>query len=255
MRFARRIQIDIDSRLEAAAHREPDYAGWTVDNDRLGKKTYRTFVGGLWEEMGRRQLDFLKARGLRPEHKFLDVGCGSLRAGHLLVDYLEPGNYYGIDINRSLIETGYKHELTEEQRARLPVANLRETDRFDAAFGVTFDMAIAQSVFTHMSLNNGRLCLQRIAKLTDPGARFFVTFFEGEDSRPIDGIHGKAFTERNPYWYYRDDMRWMAERTPWAFEYIGAWGHPRGQRMVQYTRTPGESYLPLPGRPLLGRRD
>jgi hypothetical protein len=37
------------------------------------------------------------------------------------------------------------------------VANLRSTDRFDNDFGVAFDVAIAQSVFTHMPLNMMRL--------------------------------------------------------------------------------------------------
>jgi ubiquinone/menaquinone biosynthesis C-methylase UbiE len=29
----------------------------------------------------------------------LEIGCGSLSAGHLFIDYLGTGNYYGIDIS------------------------------------------------------------------------------------------------------------------------------------------------------------
>lgn len=81
----------------------------------------------------------------------------------MLVDYLQPGNYYGIDINHSVLQAGYDRELDDDQRARLPAENLRATDRFDIDFGVQFDMGIAQSVFTHMSLNHIRLCLYRVA--------------------------------------------------------------------------------------------
>ena len=99
--------------------------------------------------MGKLQRDFLIEQGLKPEHRFLDVGCGSLRAGVRLVDYLEPGHYHGLDINPEVIRLGYDDELSDEQRERLPSTNLHATDRFDADFGVKFDMAIAQSVFTH----------------------------------------------------------------------------------------------------------
>jgi len=64
----------------------------------------------------------------------------------------------------SLPVAGYANELDDAGRARLPSKNLRATDRFDADFGVEFDMAIAQSVFTHVSLNWIRLCLARVAQ-------------------------------------------------------------------------------------------
>ncbi len=38
-------------------------------------------VGGLWDEIGQLQFDFLRAKGLLPRHKLLDFGCGSLRGG------------------------------------------------------------------------------------------------------------------------------------------------------------------------------
>jgi SAM-dependent methyltransferase len=229
---------EIERRIEVPGHREPDYAGFEITEERRERGVHRGFVGGLWDEMGELQLSFLKDRGLRPDQRFLDVGCGSLRAGRLLVDYLEPGHYYGSDINPDLLETGYRHELDDLQRARLPVSNLRTTDRFDNDFGVAFDMAIAQSVFTHIPLNMMRLCLHRVAKVMKPGGRFYVTFFEAAAGFPLDGVaEGRLlYTERNPYWYYRNDLRWVARRSPWEFRYIGDWKHPNHQRMVEYTR-------------------
>ncbi len=130
----------------------------------------------MWEELGKLQVDFLVGQGLKSDHTFLDVGCGSLRAGRLLVDYLDPLHYYGIDINIDVMKAGYDNELTDEQRSRMPLANLRCTDRFDADFAIPFDMAIAQSVFTHLSLNQIRLCLFRLSKVMQPGGRFLRRF-------------------------------------------------------------------------------
>jgi SAM-dependent methyltransferase len=224
--------------------RMPDPFDYAVDLKRqqIERGKHRRRVGGLWEEMGKLQLDFLVKQGLRPEHRFLDVACGSLRAGRHLVDYLDPGNYYGIDINQSLLDAGYDVELSEEQRARLPRTNLARSDRFECDFGAPFDFAIAQSLFTHISLNHIRLCLHQVAGQMRPGGKFYVTFFEGRPSFPVDkimheeGARRSKYTEHNVYWYYRADMRWAANHGPWKFRYVGDWGHPRHQKMVELTR-------------------
>lgn len=232
------MRYEVECRIEAR-HGEPDYQGKTFAPGEVEAARHRTFVGGLWEEMGRHQLDWLRAQGLRPEERFLDVGCGALRAGRFLAGYLDPGNYYGIDVNKDLIELGYGRELDDATRARLPITNLRMTDRFDADFGVRFDRAIAQSLFTHLNLNQIRLCLYRLATVVRPGGKFYATFGERVRSYPLDGTDKtRRYSERNVFWYYRSDMRWVAGFSPWDFEYVGDWGHPRGQKMVVYTRRP-----------------
>ena len=61
----------------------------------------REFVGGLWEEIGELQFQFMVAQGLRPEHRLVDIGCGALRGGLHFVRYLDRGHYYGLDLNRT----------------------------------------------------------------------------------------------------------------------------------------------------------
>jgi len=234
----------VESRIEAV-RREPDYAGEVFTEERRQRGAHRAFVGGGWDKHGLRQLDFLVSQGLRPDHVLLDVGAGAFRAGRHFIDYLDPGHYYGIDINPSLLQVGYDHELSDEQRAKLPIGNIHATDRFDADFGdVRFDIALAQSVFSHVSLNHARVCLHRVAKVTKPGARFFVTFFEGPEGTPIDKmlVNPRRFHERNPYWYTRSDMQWVARDEPWRMRYIGDWGHPAGQRMLEFTRLSDEEF-------------
>jgi SAM-dependent methyltransferase len=197
-------------------------------------------VGGYWDRVGKLQLEFLIANGLEPGARFLDLGCGSLRAGIHLVDYLESGNYYGIDIDEELLTAGYTLELSPEQRLKLPRDHLRRTDRFDVDFGVSFDHAIAQSVFTHLPLNHIRLCLYRVAAHMNVGGKFFVTFREAPPDFPLDGVlrrgKGTRYTERDPFWYWRSDIEWAASFAPWRFRYIGDWGHPRNQHMVELVR-------------------
>jgi len=218
--------------------REVDYTQHFTE-DQIEAGAHRVRVGGKWEKMGRLQYDFLLSQGLQPGHRVLDVGCGALRGGVHFVDYLEPSGYYGVDVNESLLDAGYAKELTDPLRDKLPRDHLRATDRFDCDFGVQFDVALAQSLFTHVSLNHIRLCLVRVARAVRPGGRFFATFFEVPPDHPVDAVlpgRQGRWTERNPFFYYRQDLRWAAEWAPWDFRYIGGWGHPQGQRMVEFRR-------------------
>lgn len=211
---------------------------------------YRDRVGGLWDELGELQLRFLIAQGLRPEHRLLDMGCGALRGGVRFVEYLDPGHYFGVDVNQSLLEAGYERELDDALRAKLPRENLRVSDRFQCNFGVRFDFAIAQSLFTHLSFNQIRLCLFRVARNTSPGGRFFATYFEVPPShrldRPLSG--GRLWTERNVFFYYRRDLDYAAGTLPWRVRHMGDWGHPRGQVMVEFRRRHPSGLRPRLGR-------
>ena len=72
----------------------------------IGAGHYSSYVGPpkLWDELGASQFRLLTALGLRENHRLLDVGCGALRAGRLLMPYLNKGCYYGIEPNMWLVE-------------------------------------------------------------------------------------------------------------------------------------------------------
>jgi SAM-dependent methyltransferase len=194
----------------------------------------------MWDEIGRLQFDFLVAKGLAPEHRLLDVGCGSLRGGVHFARYLAAGHYYGIDLNESLIEAGYEAELRSDGlHNRVPRENLRQSSDFDfAAFNVRFDYALGLSLFTHLSLNTIRTCLERLGPVMRRDGRFFVTVFELADDRPSwRPIHHdpggiSTYGDRDPYHYRQSDIAYIAESAGWSFEWIGAFGHPRDQQMV-----------------------
>ena len=71
--------------------------GRQLTDAEIESRAHRELVGGLWEELGVLQFEFLVKRGLKPHHRLLDVGCGALRGGVHFVRYLDPGCYHGID--------------------------------------------------------------------------------------------------------------------------------------------------------------
>jgi SAM-dependent methyltransferase len=204
---------------------------------RIANAGHRRVIGGLWEELGTLQREFLISQGLEPHHLVLDIGCGSLRAGLPLTRFLEPSGYYGIDISESLIETGYQQEIvTAGLVDRLPRDHLHVTDAFAAPFGVWFDFGIAQSLFSHLSLNYFSNCLAALAGTFKTGGVIYATFFEGEGEqveRP-DGIITRS--TREPFHFPKAEILAMAT-SDWTLEWVGDWGHPRGQIMVRARRT------------------
>ncbi len=51
-------------------------------------------------------LEFLQKYGLQPTDVAVDYGCGSLRLGRAVIDYLEPGKFWGVDITDEFYKLG-----------------------------------------------------------------------------------------------------------------------------------------------------
>ena len=205
---------------------------------------HREAIGGLWDEMGKLQLDMMVGYGLRRDHLLLDIGCGSFRGGVQFAAYLEPDRYYGMDLSRELIDAGYEKELVPLGLDRkVKRENLLDDSNFDfERFGVSFDRAIAISVFTHLPLDLARVCLERLAPVMKSGGMFFATFFECPQNEPTHKpIHHKmgitTHAGHDPFHHKRDDFFYLCTGLPWQPVYVGDFNHPRGQHLMQFVRT------------------
>lgn len=251
MSFGRRLRSKLLGNLfglESRKYKDSKINSY-YDNKGLSKRDikkglHRKNVGGMWEEIGKLQFSFLIEQGLAPDMKFLDLGCGSLRGGIHFINYLEPGNYYGMDVNAPLVEAGYNIELKKAGLThKLPKTNLILENQFKTSrFGILFDYALAVSVFTHLPLNHIRLCFIELSKSMKSGGKFYATFFECPDRVPIEQKiehqPGGVVTniEQDPYHYKRSDFLWCIEGLSWKMQYIGDWNHPRAQKMVCFTK-------------------
>jgi len=197
---------------------------------------HRAFVGGLWKELGILQFEFMKKIGLLPKHKLLDVGCGAMRGGLYFVDYLDAGNYYGLDINTSLIEAAKIELSAAGLESKAP--HLLVDDRFHfSLFDTEFDYALAVSVFTHLDANRILRCLINMQKNLKPGGRFYATFFEAPESLHLNAIKhtpGGVVTnyDSDPFHYSYSEMKYLAEQAGMKMEGVIDWLHPRNQKML-----------------------
>jgi SAM-dependent methyltransferase len=211
--------------------------------DEIAAGHHRQAVGGMWDEIGRLQRDFLISRGLRPEHRFVDVGCGALRGGIHFVAYLAHGHYHGLDINSSLIEAG-RMELKSaglDQKG----ANLLVNDQFDLTpFGKSFDYGLALSVFTHVPFNTIVRCLTRVREVLAARGRFFATFFQAPRPAYLERLVHKrggicTHYDCDPFHLSYDEIRIASELAGLSVTLIGEWNHPRDQKMLEFTHQRG----------------
>lgn len=147
-----------------------------------GDYEYRTHVGPVenYDTFSANQFSLLTALGLREDHKLLDIGCGSLRAGRLFIPYLLPDRYFAIEPEAWLVEQGFIHELGHDiVEIKRPTFDANEDFRL-SVFGEQFDYMIAQSVFSHTSQAQMRNCFAEAKKVLAPNGVFAATFFEGD---------------------------------------------------------------------------
>lgn len=202
---------------------------------------HREVIGGLWDELGNLQLNFLVNRGVKPTHRVLDIGCGSLRFGVRAVEYLNAGMYWGTDLSQDLIEAGYDEEIVPAGLSwKLPRANLLTDAEFEfRGIPGQIDVVIAQSVFTHLPIDLLRTCLSNLAGHVEGRCTFFATFFVVDDvdlGGPFRHEPGAVVTHQDsdPYHHSLTQIAGAAQGSPWSIEYIGDWGHPRSQQMVAF---------------------
>ena len=217
---------------------ENQYIDKELAAQRLATGQHRAFVGGMWDEIGQLQFDYMISKGLASSDKFIDVGCGSLRGGLHFIRHLNPAHYFGFDVNPELIEAGLIHEIEPlglmDKVAR---ENLVAADGFNFPEGWS-DMksGIALSLFTHLTLNSIALCLTRLRPVMASGARFYATIFHVEpeqQTHSVEQVPGiVTYMCQDPYHYTRADMDYIAQKTGWSVIDIETFNHPRNQSMV-----------------------
>ena len=159
------------------------------------------------------------------------------------VNYLDPGKYWGSDLNQSLLMAGYEKEIVPAGlAAKLPRQNLVTDGEFTFdGLPHAFDFAIAQSLFTHLPFNHIRLCLTNLAKHVESACDFYATFFIAPDgSLTKTCLHEPGdittFPHKDPFHYSVDDLHYLTSGLPWTAKYIGDWNHPRSQKMVLFSK-------------------
>jgi len=195
------------------------------ENLNAGDKHYKAYVGPpkKYDLVGAMQFNLLTAFGLRDYHKLLDIGCGSLRSGKILIPYLRKGNYYGVEPNKWLIDDGIKYELGEEIIA-LKAPSFSYSAEFDfGTFNEKFDYLMAQSIFSHAASAQIIKCLKEAKRVMKPECLFLATFVLGKESYSgSEWVYPACVTYTHDY-----VLKMIREQNLDAIK--TKWLHPNGQ--------------------------
>jgi SAM-dependent methyltransferase len=191
-------------------------------------KEHRSYVGPgeSYDLIAAMTFNLLTSYGLRGHHRVLDIGCGSLRNGRLLIQYLDAGNYVGVEPNYWLLDDAMKYETGNE------IMEMKQTtfivDNKIEKYDNYFDYVFAQSIFSHAGFDIMGSWFQDIKRVLKPDGFCFFTYFKSVHS-------DKSKTG----WAYPDcvkhcieDIKFLADELSMeAFDiYVP---HPHDQQWVQ----------------------
>lgn len=229
--------------------RQPDAARRLLLRVRSRPSARHAEVGpaDLWALKRRFQFDFLRSRGLQPEHRLLDIGCGTLRGGIPLIEYLEPEHYVGIEARAEVLQEARK-ELAEAGLEHKRPLLIHATEPAELQLDAPLDYVWAFEVLIHLTdeLLDGYLDLA--ARSLAENGQFYanIQFGEREDGK------WKQFPM---VWRPRQFYEQAASRRGLAMREIGTLrelGHRTGgwkqdeQMMVCFTRA-SDSHQPEQG--------
>jgi SAM-dependent methyltransferase len=135
---------------------------------------YKKGLFARWHAMQKWQFEALRIIGLQPDHRFLDIGCGVLRLGMVLIPYLESDRYFGTDPVPAYLETSRRYAASVLKTDKQFSLLLDRSFEFHK-FGKKFDYAMAHSVFTHMTSQEISACFRCLAGVMAPGGKLLFT--------------------------------------------------------------------------------
>ncbi len=127
----------------------------------------------LWKMKRDFQITFLKNQGLKKTNKLLDIGCGVLRGGIPIIEYLDKGNYYGTEVREEVLAEGKKelkaHHLEHKTPTLISGAGFN-----DFNLNSTFDIIFAFSVLIHLEDEIAKSCFDFVRKQLSENGVFFA---------------------------------------------------------------------------------
>lgn len=213
--YWRRLLRDAGLRLKHRDHVSYYRAVMADDSSRSPNSAVGSGSRERWMALGAMQFDYLKGHGLRPQDRLLEIGCGNLRAGWRFIDYLDPGNYYGVDISPDIIIAGQETLVEFELQNKLPRFVVVRDLKLEFLPEGFFSVAHAHSVFSHTPIEIIEECLSNIGRVLQPGGYFDFTF------NRTTGTEYQVL--REDFYYRTETLLALAERCGLRGEFMADW--------------------------------
>src|SRR5437764_3537633 len=155
-----------------------------------GDPHYRAYVGPAedYDLIAAMTFNLLTTLGLRQHHSLLDIGCGSLRIGRLLIPYLNRQKYFGVEPNEWLVNEGIRRELGQSLlEIKRPTFFFTDSPENIMRAKTPFNFAVAQSIFSHCGLDLIKGWLSAISRSLAEDGALIATFLVGDEDSAQTG--------------------------------------------------------------------
>jgi hypothetical protein len=187
-----------------------------------GAQHYRAYVGWPQEYdlVAATTFNLLTTIGLRQHHTLVDIGCGSLRVGRLLIPYLNAEKYIGVEPNEWLVTEGIDREVGADLvRIKRPRFYYSSSPAVLANVS-GIDFALAQAVFSHCGRDLIQGWLAGIAPTLAATGGLLATFRLGEED-----FSGSGWSYPDAVYYTPATMQALASEAGLRFELLD-WSDP-----------------------------
>ncbi len=190
---------------------------------------WRDWIGPAeaFEQIGKWQFDRMKGHGLKTQHKFLDLGCGVLRGGIHFIEYLDKGNYTGMDVNKKVLRKG-KERIKEHDLEHKKPTVINNSDLKFSEIEERQDYVLAVSVFTHLKRKHIEECFSNIESILKPNGFFLFTYNKTISDEP-PGFLDYTFSHTNNFFEQLIKENGLTGRQVFS-------GHPKGQELYEVRR-------------------
>lgn len=176
---------------------------------------------GHYDLDGALQFNILTATlGLQEHHYLLDIGCGPLKSGRLLMIYLLPGHYFGIDPDMDVVQEALDTELGVETASIRQPAFDDNSDFNLGVFDQKFDFLLAKSIFTHASPLQITKCMAEAKKVLNPTGFFLATYYKGVNEWKVEECAGGDMWCGGARFYNKEHMVGFVEGAGLAYREI-----------------------------------
>jgi SAM-dependent methyltransferase len=230
--YARRRGRDMLLSMKSADHVSYYRSVMRSDTARCPEAAVGSHTHESWLKLGQMQFDYLRGHGLAPGDRMLEIGCGNLRAGRLFIGYLDPGNYYGIDISPDILLQATKTVAEFGLQAKLPHLTLVSDLTFGFLPESSFRVVHAHSVFSHSPREVIDECLAHVGRIMTDDGMFDFTFDRTEGA--------EHHVLREDFYYRAETLTGLAQSHGLDARLMDDWsqlGHPQAKIRVTRRRS------------------
>jgi SAM-dependent methyltransferase len=222
----------------------------------LNRRVWRHHLVGpveFWKMKRDFQISFLQSHGLEPRHRLLDIGCGTLRGGIPIIDYLDRGLYYGIEVRPSVLAEGLKELCDAGLEDKCPTLIVGDIGAIDIP--ARLDFVWAFSVLIHMTDEIVERTMAFVSRQLSSDGAFYANV--RTDTHRADG-HWQGFPVASRSLAFYDEI---CARHGLVMRDLGALaglGHQSGsatqdaQRMLRITAQHAETAQPSQAQAMAG---